>query len=66
MLDEAPLEQRGSHRENMEHELMAPLEPERREEYDREHWGLRPSQVREAMQGEAMLAEWEEAEMSRG
>lgn len=62
MLDEVPVEQRGSYRETLAHELAAPLEPEAREEYDREHWGLQPQHVRESMRSEDLLSEWERAE----
>lgn len=61
MLDEVPLEQRFAYREKLEYELVAPLDEVEREEYDQEHWGLQPAHMRDAMQSEATLAEWEEA-----
>ncbi len=62
MLDEVPLESRFAYRENLEYELVAPLDAEERAEYDREHWGLQPAHVREALRTEAAISEWEEAE----
>jgi hypothetical protein len=45
---------RLKHREALDHELQAPLDPDERKDYEREHWGL----SREAIEASEMADEY--------